>query len=102
MDEGGRVAPAPDLARIGEVAELPVELLVEGSRLPRQRSGGIGGRAGDDVRLVPAPGRKPDMTPPRPTEPIFQIGPNGQVTCNMTVREIVELKVKRRQSEDLN
>ena len=46
------------------------------------------------------PGRAAaEVAPPRPTELIFQVGADGRLIANMTVREVVEMKMRRKQRE---
>jgi hypothetical protein len=45
------------------------------------------------------PGRQPQEKKVRPTEVIHHVQPDGRVVANMSVREIVELKMKKRRME---
>jgi phage terminase large subunit len=43
---------------------------------------------------------RPAKPEPRPTNLIFEAGPNGRINANMSVREIIEAKRKRRLSQE--
>jgi predicted phage terminase large subunit-like protein len=47
------------------------------------------------------PGRvEAPREPPKPTELILHVAPNGQVVSNMTVRDVIEMKMRRLQREE--
>jgi hypothetical protein len=43
---------------------------------------------------------KPPAEPPRPTELTYTVGPDGRIIGNMSVREIVEQRMRRRRLEE--